>query len=409
MIRIALLFLLFAACTLPIAAYASEPNRDDIVFGQSQENTDVGVLVPDRDARGGFALQHNPKAHPGGGMLWFGYTYSQAPGRFRAFFRLKVSDNTSPKTVATIRGDIANNNMIDPEASWFAKDIKGTDFKRPNVYQDFPMDRAKGESGFGDWAVMTTGVTTLSFGSLTVQQLSHFTLAELLSRMHIPEKPFGLTLAANGGVHEVIGLYADLWGVAPGASQYTKSFVSYGPQNMGLTGFPKDWPDIYANRAIVLDNVNASAVTLVRCMMLKQFVQDGGCLLLMGDTHGVSGGDWADTPLEPLLPVIGLNSGKLIRAASPLPLEPVSGAFAGLDWSAQPYTLYYHDAALRPGAEILLTAGGHPIAVRLASGKGRVIVLLNSVLGVKSAGAAGLPWWEWPDWPKVMARLLAAP
>lgn len=388
--------------------YSGERNRDDITFSQRQGASERGSLVPDKAARGGFALRHDPKVQPGGGMLWFGYTYSQAPGRIRAFFRIKVSDNTNPAPVAFIRGDIYHSDLNDPAAGWLELAVKGTDFKKPNVYQDFPLDRARGELGFGDWAIRTTGVTTVSYGGLTVRQVSRFTLPELMSLMRVPEKPAGVTLAENGGVHEVRGLYADLWGIGQAEPKRTASYASVGQQNTSLTGFPKDWPDIYANRAVILDNVPASAVTLVRCAMLKQYVLDGGCLVLMGDTHGISGGGWADTPLEPLLPVMGLKGSNLVRAALPLPVMPVGGAFAGLDWSVQPYTLFYHDVALRPGTETLLTAGGHPIAVRLASGKGQVIVLLNSVLGAKSAGAPGVPWWEWPDWPKLMAALLIA-
>ena len=390
----------------PVAGlYSGEPNRDDVAFGQDQGNFERGVLVPDRAARGDFALRHDPKIQPGGGMLWFGYTYNQAPGKIRAFFRLKVSDNTSPNPIAYIRGDVFHSDLQDPSAGWLELAVKGTDFKKPNVYQDFSLDRARGELGFGDWAVRTTGVTTVTLGGLTVRQVSRFTLPELLILMRVPEKPAGLAVASDGPVHEVQGLYADLWGVRRGASKYTTSYVKNDYQNTGLVGFPPGWSDVYANRAVVLDNVSAHAVTLTRCLMLKQYVLDGGCLVLMGDTHGISGGGWADTPLEPLLPATGLNGANAVRAAAPLPLTPVGAALMGQDWSAQPYTLFFHDVHLRAGAEVLLEAGGHPVAVRGTAGKGRVLLLLLSVLGAKPAAAPGVPWWEWAGWPKVMVGL----
>ena len=75
--------------------------------------------------------------------------------------------------------------------------------------------------------------------------------------------------------------------------------------------------------------------------------------------------------------------------------------------SSQPYTLYYHSASVDPGAEVLVAAGNVPLVVERRVGEGRVVVFLCAVLGDRIPGAAGLPFWEWQDWPNLMAAVLA--
>jgi len=54
----------------------------------------------------------------------------------------------------------------------------------------------------------------------------------------------------------------------------------------------------------------------------------------------------------------------------------------------------------------LLAAGTVPLIVECRVGKGRIIVLLMSVLGEVDAEMPGTPFWQWGDWPELLAKLL---
>ena len=397
-------------------AAANEYNQatDDVLMAPGRAlDGEKSRLLADPEARTGYALVADPADKPGAGNIWFGYTYRQGPGEIRGVFRLKVADNTSPQVVAGIRVWINNGDLKERQSA--SRELKGTDFAAPTTYQEFPLDLLKGEQGFGDWGVTTTGVTRVAFDGLSVQQVSTFDTAQLLAQINQPVKPAGLEVSTGPFVvHETHGLYMELWGVRPAVgllpeplgngAEWKESYLNVHPQRTALEVFPTKWEDLYVYRAVVLNNVPAQAVTLVGTLMLKEYVQDGGCLVLMGDTHSLAAGGWEASALGAMLPVT-LAAGDLVHPDAPLLLQPQTEALRGLDWAAQPCTVYYHQAEVRPGAQVLVAAGNVPLVVETKAGKGRIVVLLASVLGEKSPQAA-VPFWEWKDWPRLMAAIL---
>jgi len=392
-------------------------SAEEILITAGSSERDKSRKLEDPAARSGWAFRADPADKPGAGLMWFGYTYTQGAGRIRGLFRLKVADNTSPNPVATIRGSINGTEIKDSSSAYRTIALKGTDFAAPNRYQEFGLDITKGEKGFGDWAVQTTGVAAVWYDGLAVEQKSRFTTDELLSLIDPPVKPAGLALATDAfRVHETYGLFMPAWRVSeavgmvagefPGTER-TQSHLRVHPQNTGLTGFPAKWKDLYRHAVVVLNNVPAKSVTIVGTLMLKQYVEDGGCLVMMGDTHGLVPGRWAESVLGPLLPVVPRQDADLVRFPKPGLLQPGGDAFKGLDWSERPYTIYYHGADVQPGATVLLASGETPLIVERRAGRGRVIVLLTSVCGEKDPKGDGTPFWEWRDWPALMAQVVA--
>ena len=159
---------------------------------------------------------------------------------------------------------------------------------------------------------------------------------------------------------------------------------------------------------MVLNNVPAKAVSIVGTIMLKQYVEDGGCLIMMGDTHGLVPGGWPQSVLGPLLPVAPWKEKDLVYSPKLLPLQPRSDAFESLHWDERPYTIYYHGADVQPGAKVLVHSGKIPLIVQRKAGKGSIIVLLTSVLGDDNprSNVDKTPFWRWNDWPKLMAKLI---
>ncbi len=94
----------------------------------------AGKDVRDSDALTGWALTGDPDAAKRGPLN--AGPYKTFPGgAYKATFRIKVADNTVDAPVARL--DIVNR-----EGTQFVvkKDIKGTDFIKPGVYQEFTLD-----------------------------------------------------------------------------------------------------------------------------------------------------------------------------------------------------------------------------------------------------------------------------
>ena len=408
-------FALCLATWLPLPAQAAPaPEKvlatEPLLMDAKSYSTDKGRPTPDKNARTGWAMKADPANKPGNGYVWYGYTYTQQPGKLRVVYRIKVADNTSPEPLFYVVADVANNDLKVPGAGQVLLHVKGTDFKAPNVYQDFPVEVLKGEQGFGQWGVFTNGITALWFDGLDVQQITRFTAPELLAMLKPPPMPADLKLDTTTlRVHETAGLFASWWRTEKAVAllpqaEYSKSTLKLSQQANTLTGYPAKWEELYRYRAIVVDNVPARSVTLTGTMLLKQWVEDGGTLILMGDTHGLEQGQWQDTALGPILPVSLGKARDIVYAGKPLPLQPHGGAFKNLAWDKKPFTLYYHRATVRPGAKVLVASGNIPLIVESRAGKGRIVVLLASVLGKPGAGT---PFWNWSDWPNLLAQLLA--
>ena len=217
---------------------------------------------------------------------------------------------------------------------------------------------------------------------------------------------------------ETHGLYMELWGVRQAmnllpealrvGAKWTQSYLNVNPQRTALTGYPTKWEDLYRQRVVVLNNVPAKAVTIVGVLMLKEYLQDGGCVVMMGDTHSLAAGGWDGALLSSLLPV-KLTPTNFVHTATPLVLTPRTETLRklGLDWSVQPCTPYYHPAVVKPEGKVLVASGDVPLVVEGPAGKGRIVVFLIAVLGEKMPGVAGVPFWQWKDWPVLMANILA--
>ncbi len=92
----------------------------------------VGRLVPDPEAEGGEALFASRKTDRPGYLI-FGRQQVFPRGHYKAIFRLKTDDNTIDKPVAVLDIKGGDNSHGVSEI----KEIKGTAFEKPGVYQDF--------------------------------------------------------------------------------------------------------------------------------------------------------------------------------------------------------------------------------------------------------------------------------
>jgi len=76
----------------------------------------------------------------------------------------------------------------------------------------------------------------------------------------------------------------------------------------------------------------------------------------------------------------------------------------GVSFAARPRNLYYHDVQPKPGATVLLTAGGKPVLTVWKCGRGTVYAMTGTPLGESVDGTA---WWKWDGWQTLLGRILA--
>lgn len=209
-------------------------------------------------------------------------------------------------------------------------------------------------------------------------------------------------------IHTGKGLWWNFFGINDAAAElgglYTSSY--FDSAHKTLLGFPGSPRDLAEQDLIVLANVGANAVPPKLHPALKEFVENGGALFILGGRMSLDSGGFADSGLADILPCELKGKGRK-KAEEPLILEPGPGAkdmlSADLCWQMEPRAYYFHDLEPKPGASVLMKAGEKPLLIVGSFGRGRVAVLGLSVEGDPPANE--LAFWEWPDLPRLMAAV----
>ncbi len=170
----------------------------------------------------------------------------------------------------------------------------------------------------------------------------------------------------------------------------------YGPS---LSYFPVDYPELMSYDVIVLNNVPIEAFDEISLQYLRDYVQNGGALLVIGGHWAFGGGGYKGSALEKLLPVTTRGKFDVLPLRDGvLQPQPAGAAHVG--------TLWRQDVLARPEAKVLMTAGGQPFWVQWKQGKGVVAVMTGVCYGEGKAGLT--PFWEWSGWPAWLGGQLKA-
>jgi uncharacterized membrane protein len=163
---------------------------------------------------------------------------------------------------------------------------------------------------------------------------------------------------------------------------------------------PAKYEDLYACDAVVLADVDVTSSTFAQRRILRDFVEDGGRLVILGGIATLGQGGMANTWLEEISPVTLKGAREVI--AEPIPLllrfKPGQGQVS----AEKPAVFWRHDVSFRLDAQILAYAGDHPIAARRVVGKGQVIVFTGTVLGKAENGVT--PFWETQTWIGMLGK-----
>jgi len=221
-----------------------------------------------------------------------------------------------------------------------------------------------------------------------------------------PPLPEKLSVLFLKGIH--VGAYRieDAISLVEGAA-VKKSYYTANVYGNRVDYLPSSPKEMFKYNLVIVGNVDYEALGTDFSAYLGYFVRHGGALLVLGGSRAFGRGQYNGTGFEALLPVESGQTFDLLPAEKSCVLNPVGGItwLAGLDWSRRPSVFWFHrPASIRDGATVVIRAGESPFLVERALGKGKVAVLLGTVLG----GEKGqLPFWEWKDWPKLLSRIFA--
>ncbi|MHB9024418.1 MAG: glutamine amidotransferase [Armatimonadota bacterium] len=170
---------------------------------------------------------------------------------------------------------------------------------------------------------------------------------------------------------------------------------------------PAGYEEVFAHDLFVLNGASAQALSDFFLQALRDYVDAGGSVLVIGGLYAFGPGGYAGTSLEDLLPVtLAGQAFDLERLPAPAGVAVAREArcLRGLAWAGPSYGYWRHRVTPKAGSWTELTLGGAPLLVCGVYGKGRVAALASGPLGDPKPGET--PFWEHPRWPEALARVI---
>ncbi len=163
---------------------------------------------------------------------------------------------------------------------------------------------------------------------------------------------------------------------------------------------PSEAGKLFAYDAVVLANFDFAFTRWQQRRLLRDFVQAGGRLVILGGISTLGQGAMKNTYLEEMLPVTLMGDSEVAPCATPVLL----GGKPGKAYDDRPALFWLHKVTFLPKTEVIAYAGTAPVAGFQAFGKGQVGVFSGTVLGESVAGAK--PFWETESWEKLLNRMV---
>ena len=161
------------------------------------------------------------------------------------------------------------------------------------------------------------------------------------------------------------------------------------PNHIAAEEFPFTLEGLKEYACIILSDIGADTLLVPpitfaasvrkpnRCDLLKQYVEEGGSLLMVGGYMTFSGiggqGKWCHTSVQDILPVQLFpydDRREHCEGVYPVTVNPDHPVMQGIDgdW---PFVLGYNQSVLKEGSELVATVCGDPFIAFRDAGKGR--------------------------------------
>lgn len=195
------------------------------------------------------------------------------------------------------------------------------------------------------------------------------------------------------------GLWSDYFRIEP--ALHTTGIMA---TRLTVNEIPREEPSWNPYSVIVLANVDVLAFKEPRLTRLKEFVANGGGLVVLGGECAFTRGGYTNTPLAELLPVDFPFMHMIPRYLDGLALTRAPGATWLPTVTGSAAAFYVQTLVPKPGATVQMLAGDKPAIISGNYGKGRVVAVALTAMGEPPAGKTAF--WDWPDWPRVLGAAI---
>jgi len=366
------------------AANAPMPNRISDGYGLDRGK--------DLETETGLAWKVSEGAEVAGTKIMGGTRRSETPGLYMVNYRFKQqAPGANPALGIALNG--GGGVTLDQ--------IDASDFTSPNTYQDFPVYFYYPFGGGSFYTWDWRGKGSYSFDYLELKRLCPVSDQEAMDLLYAGidlDKAFPApTGQAPAPVWIGRGLFTELTGIDTALRETglacTESFQDERNLKPELVVAP-------GLKLVVLSDIPATALKPAQQYALKRFVEEGGGLIVFGGFYGFGHGGMAGSLLESILPVKVDNvfDRKWISAEG----EPVKDVWFGMipGFRSLGNCAWIHEVSLKDGAKVEMKAGDRPMVVTGSHGKGRVVVVLGTVMGTPKT-----PFWQSPAWQQELNRL----
>ncbi len=387
-----------------------DPNKEDaeeeggpgtIIKLLNHGSSGVGPqLIADSQSEAG-TVEWRPFTERSGrvGMSWVG---PLTPGKHKIRIRMKWVDpeeKPSPQQIS-IRVTEAGTDralcmafFVTPD---FPKAPKGClTLGERGKYLEYPLGAfEKKKTGYihvyGTASTPKLGQHTVYLDRLAIEQTERYGDAKASEYLELLPKPEDLRSPRGDRPTKALLVKGMFW------NQYLKKL------NLDIAGsyrLPGTHEGLYRYDAIVLCNYDFTN-RLPDRKRLKEYVEDGGRLVLLGGCFALGQGGVLHTFIDEMLPV---------QCGGPyevVPCEPqaILGPTSESSYPDKPALFWRHLVKPRPNSTVLAWANKYPIAVKGNYGKGQVLVYAGTVLG--EGDKEMTPFWNTDSWKHLFKRLV---
>jgi uncharacterized membrane protein len=385
------------------------PVRSFFIAADNQFSSKGGQfskVVLDKSAERGSALQSPAKC--GNGIMCHSPYFPAMPaGLYRLRAQVKISDTAAKERAGFI--DIASRYA----GQRLLMNFQPAAFKAAAQYQTIEQDFILRDSHWWCIRAYTDGNQEWTIDSVKVFPLHELQDRELLSiypgvEGQLPPKfkpkmarPYKVLFVAGLGYdayrpHQILRLLSTDTEIKPVWVRRGRSFH--------YEGFPQTAEELFDFDCVYLSNVNAGGLALREKNLIREYVNRGGALVVIGGHQSFERGGWKGSLLEDVLPFEVAPSLKEGFAHHPkgAPLK----ISKDLPWPHEaemedsPQVFFIHRGKLKEQTKVLATAGDAPFLIAGEFGKGRVVCVLGVAIG--SGDKKQIPFWKWNDWTYLM-------
>ena len=352
------------------------------------------------------------------GRTWIGPIM---PGKWRARLRIKLED-----TATTSRRQSVTFHVFCIHKSFdfniqFATADAGLPKERTLIadnayhYYDIPFEQKTTVVGhpcfIGNASTPDDGDHRLLLDHIIMEQDEAYTDTQFQATNPKPV-PAGLKVGGDPGLDVLVvkGWTWETYGInqvlppTGGSVRVTELWSGTGEADK----FPQTHAELFKQNVVVLVNIGAMGMGYDGRKVLKDFVDTGGGLVVLGGLYTLGQGDMKDTLLDTILPV-ELRPRDVGREEKPLVLSAVAGdamacAVSPELWQRSPVLYWRHAVTPKAGTDVHVLGGNEPALISWKVGKGTVVVFTGTALGESKEGE--LPFWKWDGWPLLLNRMI---